>query len=199
VEPSAFHLERMQRLKVFDTSLSEMAKQLLIEAVFEEALQLFPALKVFKIVPLKSHEAGWLRQSFDCSQPDSATDAVSVRRRGQERRFRARPGAVPRLATRLRGEKRGVGPRRPAVRHYQQRSGLTVLPPRSRRLRGRHEPIRPDRSSPSSGNPSKHLESLDSRGLKTASPRPCGRGVGAGECLPMGQVHNPKAIPWAKT
>ena len=58
IEPSAFHLERMQRLKVFDTSLSEMAKQLLIEAVFEEALQTFPAFKVFKIVPLKSEAAG---------------------------------------------------------------------------------------------------------------------------------------------
>jgi hypothetical protein len=58
VEPSAFHLERMQRLRVFDTSLSEMAKQLLIEAVFEEALQAFPTLKVFKIVPLRIPEAG---------------------------------------------------------------------------------------------------------------------------------------------
>jgi hypothetical protein len=58
VEPSAFHRERMQRLRVFDTSLSEMAKQLLIEAVFEEALQSFPALKVFKIVPLRSAAAG---------------------------------------------------------------------------------------------------------------------------------------------
>jgi hypothetical protein len=58
VEPSAFHGERMQRLKVFDTSLSEMAKQLLIEAIFEEALQAFPTLKVFKIVPLKNEEAG---------------------------------------------------------------------------------------------------------------------------------------------
>jgi hypothetical protein len=55
--PSAFHLERMQRLKVFDTSLSEMARQLLIEAVFEEALQPFSSLKVFKIVPLKSDVA----------------------------------------------------------------------------------------------------------------------------------------------
>jgi len=58
IEPSTFHLERMQRLRVFDTSLSEMAKQLLIEAVFEEALQAFPTLKVFKIVPLRTAEAG---------------------------------------------------------------------------------------------------------------------------------------------
>ncbi len=53
VEPSAFHLERMQRLRVFDTSLSEMAKQLLIEAVFEEAMQSHTDLKIFKIVPLR--------------------------------------------------------------------------------------------------------------------------------------------------
>jgi hypothetical protein len=58
IEPSAFHQERMRRLKVFDTSLSEMARQLLIEAVFEEALQPFTTLKVFKIVPLKSADAG---------------------------------------------------------------------------------------------------------------------------------------------
>ena len=57
VKPSAFHIERMRRLRVFDTSLSEMAKQLLIEAVFEEALQPFPALKVFKIVPLRTAQA----------------------------------------------------------------------------------------------------------------------------------------------
>jgi hypothetical protein len=57
VAPSAFHIERMRRLRVFDTNLSEMPKQLLIEAVFEEVLQTYATLKVFKIVPLRGVEA----------------------------------------------------------------------------------------------------------------------------------------------
>ena len=57
--PSAFYQERLQRIEtVFDTTLSEQAKQLLIEVVFEEAAFAFSRLKIFKEAPLRGATAG---------------------------------------------------------------------------------------------------------------------------------------------
>jgi hypothetical protein len=48
VAPSDFFHEHMRRLKVFDLVRSEGARILLIDAIFAEVLQSFPALKIFK-------------------------------------------------------------------------------------------------------------------------------------------------------
>ena len=57
--PSAFFWERLRRLElVSDTTLSEMAKQMVIEAVFEEVALKYPKIKIFKEVPLRGEKAG---------------------------------------------------------------------------------------------------------------------------------------------
>jgi len=57
--PSAFFQERLRRLEqVFDTTLSEMAKQMVIEAIFEDVALSYPKLKIFKEAPLRGEEAG---------------------------------------------------------------------------------------------------------------------------------------------
>ena len=58
-EPSDFFRERFRRLElVFDTTLSEMAKQMVIEVIFEEVALSYPKLKIFKEVPLRGETAG---------------------------------------------------------------------------------------------------------------------------------------------
>lgn len=54
--PSDFFRERLHRLEVFDLKSSEHSKKLLIDACFEEALQSYPALRVWKGAPLQSDE-----------------------------------------------------------------------------------------------------------------------------------------------
>lgn len=54
LELSDFFRERLRRLKKFDVSRSEDAKKLIIDAFFEEALQPFKGLKMWKSVPLNS-------------------------------------------------------------------------------------------------------------------------------------------------
>lgn len=56
VPPSDFFRQRLQRLEVFDLKSSEHSKELIIDACFEEALQEFPALRVWKGAPLQSDE-----------------------------------------------------------------------------------------------------------------------------------------------
>lgn len=58
IPTSAFFEERMERMQLFDMTLSEMARQILIEAIFEEAGQPFKHLKIFKSVSLEGKEAG---------------------------------------------------------------------------------------------------------------------------------------------
>lgn len=55
LEPSAFFNERMRRLKRFDLKRSEGAKELIIDAFWEDALQPFEKLKMWKSVPLTSN------------------------------------------------------------------------------------------------------------------------------------------------
>lgn len=56
--PSTFFHERQQRLRIFDTFLSESAKQLLIELVFEEVGFPYQELKIFKGVALNGDTVG---------------------------------------------------------------------------------------------------------------------------------------------
>ncbi|WP_395138876.1 hypothetical protein [Armatimonas sp.] len=55
---SSFFHERQNRLKIFDTFLSESAKQLLIELIFEEVGLPYQNLKIFKGVALNGREIG---------------------------------------------------------------------------------------------------------------------------------------------
>ncbi len=58
VEPSAFFKERLKRLKQhFDLTMSERAKELLIDALCEEALEHFPQFKIWKSANLDSDMA----------------------------------------------------------------------------------------------------------------------------------------------
>lgn len=54
IAPSEFFIERMRRLRKFDLKRSEGAKELIIDAFWEEALQPFEHLKMWKSVPLNS-------------------------------------------------------------------------------------------------------------------------------------------------
>ena len=56
--PSPFFYEHQKRLKIFDTFLSEAAKQLLIELVFEEVGVPYGELKIFKGVALNGEAVG---------------------------------------------------------------------------------------------------------------------------------------------
>ena len=56
IAPSDFFVEKMRRLRRFDTKRSEDAKKLLIDAFFEEAVQPFEQLKMWKSVALNSDE-----------------------------------------------------------------------------------------------------------------------------------------------
>ena len=47
-EPSAFFTEKLQRLDAFDLQRSEGAKTLLVDAFFEEAIQPYTRLRIFK-------------------------------------------------------------------------------------------------------------------------------------------------------
>lgn len=53
-QPSDFFYERLRRLRRFDLKRSEGAKELIIDAFWEEALQPFVKLKMWKSVPLAS-------------------------------------------------------------------------------------------------------------------------------------------------
>ncbi len=58
IEPSAFLQERLKRLKQhFDLTISERAKELLIDAICEEALNIFPQFKIWKSAPLQGEQA----------------------------------------------------------------------------------------------------------------------------------------------
>lgn len=54
--PSAFFLERLQRLSIFDTARTERAKELLVDAYCEESLINYPDLKLWKAAPLSDDE-----------------------------------------------------------------------------------------------------------------------------------------------
>ena len=54
IAPSDFFVEKMRRMQRFDTKRSEDAKKLIIDAFFEEALQPFPLLRMWKSVSLSS-------------------------------------------------------------------------------------------------------------------------------------------------
>jgi hypothetical protein len=56
VEPSEFFQERLRRLQHFDLTSTERAKELLIDAVCEEAIQHHPLLKIWKAAPLQSDD-----------------------------------------------------------------------------------------------------------------------------------------------
>jgi hypothetical protein len=56
LEPSAFFHERLSRLEYFDLTLSEKAKELLIDAVFEEVLVHHPRLKIWKGVAIEGQD-----------------------------------------------------------------------------------------------------------------------------------------------
>jgi hypothetical protein len=58
VETSTFLQERLKRLKQhFDLTISERAKELLIDAICEEALNTFPQFKIWKSAPLQGEKA----------------------------------------------------------------------------------------------------------------------------------------------
>jgi hypothetical protein len=58
IEPSAFFNERLKRLKQhFDLTMSERAKELLIDAICEEALSHFPQFKIWKSASIESELA----------------------------------------------------------------------------------------------------------------------------------------------
>jgi len=54
LEPSVFFQTRLQRLEHFDLSISEKAKELLIDAICEEVIQQYAQLKIWKEAPLKT-------------------------------------------------------------------------------------------------------------------------------------------------
>jgi hypothetical protein len=57
-QPSAFFIEKMQRLRRFDTARSEGAKLLLVDAFFEEAIQPYENLRIFKETTINSLDIG---------------------------------------------------------------------------------------------------------------------------------------------
>jgi hypothetical protein len=59
-QPSAFFLEKMQRLRRFDTARSEGAKLLIADALFEEAIQPYAKLRIFKETTINSIDTGGL-------------------------------------------------------------------------------------------------------------------------------------------
>ncbi len=54
--PSDFFKERWRRLEVFDLTISERAKELLIDALIEEVIQAYEKLKIWKAAPLESDD-----------------------------------------------------------------------------------------------------------------------------------------------
>jgi hypothetical protein len=54
--PSPFFEEKMRRLQRFDTARTEGAKLLLVDAFFEEAIQPFEKLRIFKETQIVSHD-----------------------------------------------------------------------------------------------------------------------------------------------
>lgn len=59
-QPSAFFSEKMQRLRRFDTARSEGAKLLIADALFEEAIQPYAKLRIFKETTITSTDTGGL-------------------------------------------------------------------------------------------------------------------------------------------
>jgi hypothetical protein len=59
-QPSNYFQENMQRLKRFDTARSEGAKLLLADALFEEAIQPYKQLRIFKETTINSIDIGGL-------------------------------------------------------------------------------------------------------------------------------------------
>src|SRR2546421_12772156 len=55
-QPSAFLPERMRRLENFDLTVSERAKELLIDALCEEVVDQHSHLKIWKAAPLQSDD-----------------------------------------------------------------------------------------------------------------------------------------------
>ncbi|MEZ4865704.1 MAG: hypothetical protein R3C14_30610 [Caldilineaceae bacterium] len=53
---SPFFLERLQRLRIFDTARTERAKELLVDAYCEESLINYPDLKLWKAAPLSADD-----------------------------------------------------------------------------------------------------------------------------------------------
>ncbi len=58
--PGAFFIQKMQRLRRFDTARSEGAKLLLVDAFFEEAIQPYENLRIFKETTINSLDIGGL-------------------------------------------------------------------------------------------------------------------------------------------
>lgn len=56
LEPSSFFQTRLQRLEKFDLTISEKAKELLVDAICEEVIQQHPTLKIWKEAPLQSED-----------------------------------------------------------------------------------------------------------------------------------------------
>ena len=56
IEPTAFFHEELERLRAFDISFSESGKEVLIDAILQEALSRRTKLKVWKEVALKTDE-----------------------------------------------------------------------------------------------------------------------------------------------
>lgn len=56
LQPTPFFQERLRRLEHFDLTISEKAKELLIDAICEETLEYHPRLKIWKAAPLQSDE-----------------------------------------------------------------------------------------------------------------------------------------------
>lgn len=54
--PSQFFIERLERLRIFDTARTERAKELLVDAYCEESLINFPDLKLWKAAPLSADD-----------------------------------------------------------------------------------------------------------------------------------------------
>jgi hypothetical protein len=86
IEPSQFFQIRLQRLENFDLSISEKAKELLIDAICEEVIQQHPHLKIWKEAPLQS---------------DKLTGFVDYTAHGHNLNFLCRVGKVFFLPTSL--------------------------------------------------------------------------------------------------
>jgi hypothetical protein len=59
-KPSDFFQEKMQRLRRFDTARSEGAKLLIADALFEESIQPYKQLRIFKETTINSVDIGGL-------------------------------------------------------------------------------------------------------------------------------------------
>jgi hypothetical protein len=60
LKPSNYFQENMQRLERFDTARSESAKLLLVDALFQESIQPYKQLRIFKETTINSTDIGGL-------------------------------------------------------------------------------------------------------------------------------------------